>query len=89
VRIGLQRKLGTSFHFWKSDRSLEVLNERAMELLDTVGLEDIRRLRDGGTALRAQARAGDRHHAGARPEMMLLDEPTAGHGARGRRAHHG
>src|SRR3954466_1376314 len=34
VRIGLQRKLGTSFHFWKSADSLDVLNARAMELLE-------------------------------------------------------
>jgi branched-chain amino acid transport system ATP-binding protein len=38
VRIALQRKLGTSFHFWKSDRSLNLLNDRAMELLTAVDL---------------------------------------------------
>ncbi|HZH06517.1 MAG TPA: ATP-binding cassette domain-containing protein, partial [Lautropia sp.] len=38
VRIGLQRATGTSYHFWKSDRSLDKLNGRAMELLETVGL---------------------------------------------------
>ena len=27
VRVGLQRKLGTSFHFWKSERTLDVLND--------------------------------------------------------------
>src|SRR5674476_1177008 len=30
VRIGLQRKLGTSFHFWKSEKTLNRLNDRAM-----------------------------------------------------------
>jgi branched-chain amino acid transport system ATP-binding protein len=39
VRIALQRKLGTSFHFWRSDKSLDALNGRAMELLAQVGLE--------------------------------------------------
>ena len=39
VRLALQRKLGTSFHFWKSERTLDVLNDRAMELLTSVGLE--------------------------------------------------
>src|SRR5258706_10060663 len=34
VRIGLQRKLGTSFHFWKSERTLDQLNARALELLE-------------------------------------------------------
>src|SRR5919205_1100710 len=33
VRIGLQRALGTSFHFWKSEKSLTSLHGRAMELL--------------------------------------------------------
>src|SRR5216117_4133666 len=33
VRAGLQRRLGTSFHLWKSGNSLSHLNERAMALL--------------------------------------------------------
>ncbi len=41
VRVGLQRKLGTEFHFWKSERSLDQLNGRAMELLAEVGLDDM------------------------------------------------
>src|SRR5678816_3910351 len=28
VRLGLQRSLGTSFHFWKSEKSLFQLNDR-------------------------------------------------------------
>ena len=39
VRIGLQRALGTSFHFWKSETTLYKLNDRARELLATVDLE--------------------------------------------------
>ena len=38
VRIGLQRKLGTSFHFWKSESTLNRLNEQAMHLLEQVDL---------------------------------------------------
>jgi branched-chain amino acid transport system ATP-binding protein len=38
VRIGLQRKLGTSFHFWKSQDSLNSLNAQAMHLLEQVDL---------------------------------------------------
>ena len=41
VRIGLQRKLGTDFHFWRSARSLHKLDDRAMQLLTEVGLEDL------------------------------------------------
>src|SRR6476469_3625121 len=32
VRVALQRGLGTSFHFWKRERTLDVLNQRAMAL---------------------------------------------------------
>src|SRR5207249_6127992 len=39
VRIALQRKLGTSFHFWRSERMLDTLNERALSLLREVDLE--------------------------------------------------
>ena len=38
VRVGLQRQLGTAYAFWQSEQSLNVLNERAMELLEQVGL---------------------------------------------------
>ncbi|NRQ01980.1 hypothetical protein XMD530_001196 [Marinobacterium sp. xm-d-530] len=32
VRIALQRKEGNSFHFWKSEKVLDRLNDRAIEL---------------------------------------------------------
>ncbi|MFZ9433719.1 MAG: ATP-binding cassette domain-containing protein, partial [Burkholderiaceae bacterium] len=38
VRIGLQRKLGTSFHFWRPESSLYALNDQAMALLEQVDL---------------------------------------------------
>ena len=41
VRLGLQRRLGTSYHFWRSQSSLNQLNGRALELLAEVGLEDL------------------------------------------------
>ena len=40
VRVALQRQLGTSFRFWRSERSLSVARRpRARELLAAVGLE--------------------------------------------------
>jgi branched-chain amino acid transport system ATP-binding protein len=38
VRVALQRKLGTSFHFWKPESSLNVLDANAIELLALVDL---------------------------------------------------
>ncbi|HEX7557840.1 MAG TPA: hypothetical protein VF386_01520, partial [Usitatibacter sp.] len=50
VRIALQRGLGTSFHFWRREKTLEVLNGRAMELLEQVGLEGFARVNAGELA---------------------------------------
>jgi branched-chain amino acid transport system ATP-binding protein len=38
VRIALQRKRGTSFDFWRSEKVLNSFDPRAMELIDAVGL---------------------------------------------------
>ncbi len=80
VRIGLQRELGTSFHFWRSERSLARLNERALQLLAEVDL--------GGFAdtLTIDLPYGRKRALeiattlAMEPEMMLLDEPTQGMG---------
>jgi branched-chain amino acid transport system ATP-binding protein len=48
VRVALQRPLGNSFHFWRSERVLDRLNHRAEALLDEpmsgLGNEDIGRI---------------------------------------------
>jgi branched-chain amino acid transport system ATP-binding protein len=80
VRVALQRQLGNSFHFWRSERSLDTLNGRAMELLAAVDLRDY-----------AQASAVELAYGRKRaleiattlamdPQLMLLDEPTQGMG---------
>src|SRR5829696_1917802 len=38
VRIALQRRRGGSFDFWRSNRVLDSFNERAMALINDVGL---------------------------------------------------
>ncbi len=80
VRVALQRKLGTSFHFWASEQSLNALNERGMALLEEVGLTSYaqhlavelpygrKRALEIATTLALE------------PEMLLLDEPTSGMG---------
>ena len=80
VRIGLQRALGTSFHFWKADRTLDVLNGRAMELLETVGLTEFA---DTMTVELPYGRKRALEIAttlATEPQLMLLDEPTQGMG---------
>ncbi|HEX2540434.1 MAG TPA: ABC transporter ATP-binding protein [Caldimonas sp.] len=80
VRVALQRKLGTSFHFWKAESSLSVLDAKAMELLRAVDL-------DGYAALPAVELSYGRKRAleiattlAMEPTLMLLDEPTQGMG---------
>ncbi len=78
VRIALQRRRGASFDFWRSERVLEALDAGALALIEAVGLRDVaatpavelpygrKRALEIATTLALE------------PEMMLLDEPTAG-----------
>ena len=80
VRIALQRKLGNSFHFWKSTRTLDSLNARAMELLTAV---DLASFADTVTVELPYGRKRALEIAttlALDPELMLLDEPTQGMG---------
>jgi branched-chain amino acid transport system ATP-binding protein len=78
VRIALQRRRGASFDFWRSERALEALDERALRLIEAVGLANAA----GTTAVElpyGRKRALEIATTLAlEPEMMLLDEPTAG-----------
>jgi branched-chain amino acid transport system ATP-binding protein len=78
VRLALQRARGASFDFWRSAKVLDVYNDRAHELLFDVGLSEYvnsvvvelpygrKRALEIATTLALD------------PEMLLLDEPTAG-----------
>ena len=80
VRIGLQRALGNSFHFWTSERTLSRLNDRAMALLAEV---DLTEFADTVTVDLPYGRKRALEIAttlGMEPELMLLDEPTQGMG---------
>ena len=80
IRLALQRKLGTSFHFWRSEGSLDVLNERALELLADVGLSDYAHLRAVELPYGRKRALEIATTLALEPEMLLLDEPMAGMG---------
>src|SRR5262249_35271044 len=78
VRIALQRRAGHSFDFWRSAKTLTGLHQRALELIDAVGLSEFVHT---PAALFAYGRKRALEIAttlALDPEMMLLDEPTAG-----------
>ncbi|HSY47856.1 MAG TPA: ABC transporter ATP-binding protein [Thermoanaerobaculia bacterium] len=81
VRVALQRSLGTSFHFWRAQKTLETLDGRAMELLASVDLE---RYAQTVTVELPYGRKRALELAttlALDPELLLMDEPTAGMGA--------
>lgn len=80
VRFALQQQRSSNFDFWRSELRLERFNDRAMELLEDLGL-----------AQWAHTRAGDLPYGRKRaleiattlaldPKLILLDEPTSGMG---------
>jgi len=78
VRVALQRKRGRSLDFWRSERVLHQHDGRARELIEAVGLEKF----ENQTAVElsyGRKRALEIATTLALdPEMLLLDEPTAG-----------
>ena len=80
VRVALQRKVGTSFHFWSPQSTLNALNDRAVELLESV---DLGAYIDTQTVELPYGRKRALEIAttlALEPELMLLDEPTQGMG---------
>lgn len=80
VRVGLQRKLGTSFHFWKPESTLHSLNARAMELLDAVDLASFADIQTVELPYGRKRALEIATTLALDPELMLLDEPTQGMG---------
>lgn len=80
VRIALQRKEGNSFHFWKSEKILDKLNDRAIELLDEVGLKDYANTITVDLPYGRKRALEIATTLALDPEMLLLDEPTQGMG---------
>ncbi|WP_313476174.1 ABC transporter ATP-binding protein [Stutzerimonas kunmingensis] len=80
VRVALQRPGGLATQFWLPMRSLNRLNERAMQLIESVGLADKR------NELAADLSYGRKRvleiatTLALEPKVLLLDEPMAGMG---------
>jgi branched-chain amino acid transport system ATP-binding protein len=80
VRIALQRRRGRSFDFWRSDRVLRQFDARAKELLEAVGLPDFAHTPAVELSYGRKRALEIATTLALEPELMLLDEPTAGMG---------
>ena len=80
VRIALQRATGMSMHFWRSERVLDALNDKAMALLAEVDLQDMAHLTAVELPYGRKRALEIATTLAMEPELMLLDEPTQGMG---------
>jgi branched-chain amino acid transport system ATP-binding protein len=78
VRIALQRARGASLDFWRSETALKVYDDRARELLFDVGLSGYAETTAGMLSYGRKRALEIATTLALEPEMLLLDEPTAG-----------
>ncbi len=81
VRVALQQQLGTAFNFWRSERTLDQLNARCMELLGFVGLGEFAQLKAAELPYGRKRALEIATTLAMDPKLMLLDEPTQGMGS--------
>ena len=80
VRVALQRTLNNSFQFWRSEKVLDQLNGRALELLREVDLEQYAGLTAVELSYGRKRALEIATTLAMNPTLMLLDEPTQGMG---------
>jgi branched-chain amino acid transport system ATP-binding protein len=80
VRIALQRRRGGSFDFWRAEAALRGFDARARELLAAVGLQDFVHTLAAELSYGRKRALEIATTLALDPELMLLDEPTAGMG---------
>ncbi len=78
VRVALQRQRGDSFDFWRSERVLHALDTRAEALLAEVGLSEFSRTQAAELPYGRKRALEIATTLALDPELLLLDEPTAG-----------
>ncbi len=78
VRVALQRRLGTQYHFWRSAKSLGALDGEALRLLADVGLSDAARINAADLSYGRKRTLEIATTLALDPPFLLLDEPTQG-----------
>ena len=80
LRVALQRPAGLAHQFWRSLSALDVLDARAIELIDRVGLSDARDAQAGSLSYGRKRVLELATTLALDPKVLLLDEPMAGMG---------
>ena len=80
VRIALQRPQGLATQCWRSDKILDRLDERCMQLIDSVGLSSDKHSVAGELSYGRKRALELATTLALDPEVLLLDEPMAGMG---------
>src|SRR6516225_2956461 len=80
VRVALQRFRPDGFYFWRSERALDELNDRARALLTEVGLESFAERKAIELSYGRRRALEIATTLALEPEVLLLDEPMSGLG---------
>ena len=78
IRVALQRKLGRSYHFWRSDRVLHRFHDQAFDLMAAVGLREFADMKAAELPYGRKRALEIITTLALEPEMLLLDEPMSG-----------
>ena len=81
VRIAIQNRGGRSFDFWRSKNSLNRLNGEAEKYIASVGLDDVLHAAAADLPYGRRRALEIATTIAREPELLLLDEPTAGMGS--------
>jgi branched-chain amino acid transport system ATP-binding protein len=80
VRLGLQARDKGAYAFWRSGKTLDRLNARALDLLDSVGLNQFSHAKAAELPYGRKRALEIATTLALDPQLMLLDEPTQGMG---------
>jgi branched-chain amino acid transport system ATP-binding protein len=80
VRVALQRPSGLAVQFWRPMSALDSLNDKALELIEQVGLQDARNRQAADLSYGRKRALEIATTLALDPKVLLLDEPMAGMG---------